>query len=116
MNKIEFYKTPSGNVPFKKYILKLKSQHKDDEYTQIMAYIKKLEEYGLSINDKFKTNAIKFLREQIYELRPDSSRIFFFHYQNGIFIILHGYEKKTNKTDPKEIEKAIKEKKDYLTR
>ena len=116
MFEIKIYETPAGNRPFEKYIEKLLKQHKEDEVYEIRAYLNKLEEFGSKINENFKPLAIKPLREDIYELRPSSSRVFFFYFKDGVFIILHGYEKKQNKTDPKEIEKAILEKKDYIKR
>ena len=114
--EIKIYETPAGNRPFEKYIEKLQKQHKENEVYEILAYLNKLKEFGYKINEEFKSLAIKPLREDIYELRPSSSRVFFFYYKDGLFIILHGYEKKTNKTDPQEIEKAISEKKDYIKR
>ncbi len=116
MFEIKIYETPAGNRPFEKYIEKLLKQHKEDEVYELRAYLNKLKEFGYKINEEFKPLAIKLLREDIYELRPSSSRVFFFYFRNGVFIILHGYEKKQNKTDPKEIEKAILEKKDYIKR
>ncbi len=114
MYEINIYQTPSGNRPLEKYLKKLADEHKDDELTEITAYLKNLEKYGLEMNTKFRPKAYKFLREDIYELRPSSSRVFFFLYKDGKFIILHGYEKKTRKTDPNEINKAIREKKIFL--
>lgn len=114
MYELKIYENSNGIRPFEKYIDTLLKRHKNDELTIIRAYLDKLEEYGFSINKQFKPQAIKHIQDNIYELRPDASRIFFFCYQNGVFIILHGYEKKQNKTDPKEIKKAIKERNDYL--
>lgn len=112
--ELKIYENSNGNRPLEKYIATLLKEHKDDEVTKIKAYLDKLAEYGFLINDYFNPKAIKRIKENIYELRPDASRIFFFCYQNGVFIILHGYEKKQNKTDPKEIKKAIKERNDFL--
>lgn len=116
MYKIKIYETQSGKRPVEKYIEKLLKQHKEEEVCEIHAYLKKLEEFGYDINEKFKKQAIKHLREDIYELRPSATRIFFFYFKDGEFIILHGYEKKQNKTDPNEINKAILEKNDYIKR
>ncbi len=113
-DNIGFYQTPAGNSPFENYLGKLAQKNKDDDVAEILKYIEKLSEFGFDINKKFKPNAIKHLQDDIYELRPTSSRIFFFCYINGMFIILHGWEKKQNKTDPKEIKKAISEKKRFL--
>lgn len=112
--EIKIYETPSGNRPFQKFLEKLIQQHKEDEVYKINAYLNKLKELGFDINTKFKPLAIKPLRDDVYELRPSSSRIFFFYFKDGVFIILHGYEKKQNKTDPNEIKKAIAEKKDFI--
>lgn len=115
MYEIKVYKTESGNIPFGKYIEKLVKKHKDDEVAEIKLYLSKLEEYGFEINQKFKPNAIKLLREQVYELRPSVSRVFFFFHKDGVFVLLHGYEKKTNKTNKEEIALAIREKRDFLS-
>ena len=114
MFEIKIYETPAGNRPFEKYLGKLAHKHKDDDVAEILNHIKMLSKFGFAINDNFKPKAIKHLQDGVYELRPTSSRIFFFCYVNGIFIILHGWEKKQNKTDPREIKKAISEKNDFL--
>lgn len=106
MYEIKIYETEAGNRPFEKYIEKLSKKHRIDEVTEIINYLDKLKEFGYSINEKFKPLSIKRLRDDIYELRPSSSRVFFFYFKDNTFIILHGYEKKQNKTEPKEIEKA----------
>lgn len=113
-DNISFYQTPAGNTPFEKYIDSLAKAKKDDDITEIILYLNKLSEFGFEINKKFKPNAIKHLQDGVYELRPTSSRIFFFCYVNGMFIILHGWEKKQSKTDPKELKKAINEKNKFL--
>lgn len=114
MFEIKIFETANGNRPFEKYVEKLSKKHKTDEVTEIFTYIKKLEAYGFQITKMFKPDAIKHIKDDIYELRPTSSRIFFFYYDKGAFIILHGWEKKRNETDPKEIKKAIREKNEYL--
>ena len=100
----------------KKYISKLANNNKDDEVLAIKAYFDYLKEFGFAINKKFKPNAIKHLRNKIYELRPSATRVFFFHFFKNKIILLHAYEKKTNKTDEKEIDQAEKEMKDFLRR
>lgn len=78
MFEIKIYETPAGNRPFEKYIEKLLKQHKEDEVYELRAYLNKLKEFGYKINEEFKPLAIKLLREDIYELRPSSSRVFSF--------------------------------------
>ena len=114
MYKVYFYQSASGNTPFESYIQQLSNKRKEEEIFHILIYLEKLKEFGFAMNEKFRPNAFKKIRDGIYELRPSSSRIFFFAYVNDTFVILHGWEKKRQKTDPKEIEKAVKEKNRYL--
>lgn len=115
MYKIKVYETPAGSCPLKKYLRRLTNDHKDENITQIRAMIDGLKEYGFDLNKIIK-NALKPVGNQIYELRPKPTRIFFFYFDNGEFILLHGFEKKTQKTPKKEIRKAEAEKADYIKR
>ena len=53
----------------------------------------------------------------IYEIRvqngTDIFRIFCFFEKNQLIVIGHGFQKKTQKTPPKELERAIQIKKEY---
>ena len=53
----------------------------------------------------------------LYEIRVQSGsdiyRIFCFFDKNNIVVIGHGFQKKTQKTPPKEIERALRIKKEY---
>ena len=113
---IVIYETASKNRPVEKYMADLLDEHKDNDVAEIKLYFKKLEKYGLAINTEFKKNAVKKLNKKIYELRPSNTRVFFFCYKNGRIILLHAWEKKQQKTDPKEIDKAENEMNDYLRR
>ena len=60
----------------------------------------------------------KYIEDKIWELRVDFNknfhRIFYFIFDVEKIILLHGFNKKTNKTPTKEINKAVSAKKDYL--
>ena len=76
-----------------------------------------LEEFGFQINQKFRPESIKQVDGDIYELRPGGNRVLFFHYsKNGKFILLHGFEKTTQKTPQKEKNRARNERDDYIRR
>lgn len=53
----------------------------------------------------------------LYEIRVQSGndiyRIFCFFDKNNLVVIGHGFQKKTQKTPPKEIERALRIKKEY---
>ncbi|MDR1316602.1 MAG: type II toxin-antitoxin system RelE/ParE family toxin [Spirochaetales bacterium] len=56
--------------------------------------------------------------DDLYELRVQVAtnicRLFYFYYNEGIYIILSGFVKKRDKTDPNEIERALKIRKEYV--
>ena len=56
--------------------------------------------------------------EDLYELRiqvaTNICRLFYFYYNNELYVILSGFIKKQDKTDPKEIAKALKIRRQYF--
>lgn len=118
MYDIEVYKTESGNAPYEDFLKKeILKKHKIHEMSEIQLYINKLKEHGFLINERFKHEAIKPIKDKIYELRPGRNRIlFFFFNERGEFVLLHGFVKRTPKTPQREIENAQSEYKDYIRR
>ncbi len=53
---------------------------------------------------------------EVWELRPGNNRIFYFYFKDDIFVLLHHYRKKSQKTPSREIEKAKAERDDYISR
>ncbi|MDR2630454.1 MAG: type II toxin-antitoxin system RelE/ParE family toxin [Spirochaetaceae bacterium] len=56
--------------------------------------------------------------DELYELRVQYGnnicRLFYFYYKNELYVILSGFIKKQDKTDPKEIERALKIIREYM--
>ncbi|GBR77168.1 phage derived protein Gp49-like [Candidatus Termititenax persephonae] len=56
--------------------------------------------------------------DDLYELRikqgTDICRLFYFYYEAQMYVILAGFIKKQNKTNPVEIARALRIKRDYL--
>lgn len=50
------------------------------------------------------------------ELRPGGNRVFFFYFDHGTYVLLHHFQKKSQKTPRREILKAKSEMKDYISR
>ncbi len=71
----------------------------------------------LETQDRLPVKFIKFLRDELYELRMeyDSNiyRVFFIFDEDKIVVLFNGFQKKTQKTPPSEIEKALKIKEEY---
>ena len=62
-------------------------------------------------------NIMKHIEDDIWELRPGNSRVFYFFYgEDGKFVLLHHFKKKTQKTPRREIERAKAERDDYKAR
>ena len=116
--KIEYYKTGKGSCPVEEYKNELaKNNNNLLLISKIDLYIDKLAEHGHNINKDFKKNASKKLDEDIFELRPDKTRVlFFFCDEDGCYVLLHAFTKSSQKTPPNEIKNARNEMKDYKRR
>lgn len=77
-------------------------------------------QYGLLLlktQDRLPKKFVKLIRDGIYELRTEYGsniyRVFFIFEEDQIVVLFNGFQKKTQKTPPNEIEKAIKIKEEY---
>lgn len=97
--RIKLYETQSGEKPVEQFIKSL------DEKTQlkISRNLDLLEEFGLK---GAYPDVKKVAGTSLWELRilgRDSIRIFYVTVTGKIFLLLHGFRKKSQKTPPKEI-------------
>lgn len=115
MYEIIPYESKSGRCPIKEYMTKLTKQNKTKEIAQIKEYIRRLEEHGMAVNNTF-PETIRKLRDDVYELRPGTNRVFFFYWTGKTFVLLHGYKKQSQEAPPREIEKAVNEMEDFKRR
>ena len=110
--KIILYKTPTGKCPVEEYLSALSPL--DKEF--MLKWIQHLQDVGNEIRRPYGD----YLRDKIYELRIELTNnntitLYFFCYENYI-VLTHTFNKKTNKVPDKEINKALKYKKDFLNR
>lgn len=84
-----------------------------DKEIQKVKYVLSL----LETKDRMPTKFIKSIRNGLYELRITYNgniyRLFFIFEEEQIIILFNGFQKKTQKTPPSEIEKALKIKIEY---
>ena len=115
MFEIEFYRDRRGKEPVLDYLRELNASNSKDarvKLTKIRDYIKLLSIHGTFIGKP----VVKHLDGNIWELRPLKDRILFAAaYEDG-FVLLHQFEKKTQKTPKREIDQAKREYQDYLER
>lgn len=117
MYEIRFYEDERGLSEVKTFIKELKDKSTTSKdarinFNKVVAYIDALEEFGTRMGEPI----TKHLDGEIWELRPLVNRILYAFYKNNTFILLHHFEKKTNKTPKREIEKAKRELEDYKRR
>lgn len=110
--KIEYYKTISKSSPIDEFIdtLDVKAQIK------VSDTLDQLKEFGITLG---MPHVKKLVGTSLWELRiigQDSIRIFYITQTNRIFLLLHGFQKKKQKTDKKEIDVALKRLIDYKFR
>ncbi|MBR3630670.1 MAG: type II toxin-antitoxin system RelE/ParE family toxin [Oscillospiraceae bacterium] len=115
MHKIIFYEDANGNSPVYEYLLSLARTGGKESRIRLhkaQDYINVLKTYGKTAGEPY----MKHLDGDIWELRPTSDRILFAGIVNDSFVLLHQFQKKTQKTPSREIEKAKKELADYIER
>ena len=117
MYNVEFYETQDGKSQIWEFLedLRIKAATSKDariQHKQASLYIELLQQNGTRLNE----NITKHLEDGIWELRPGNNRVFYFFFQDNTFVLLHQVRKKTQKTPKREIEKAKRERDDYLFR
>lgn len=110
--EIDYYESPAGNKPVEEFInlLEEKAQNK------IVRALELLEEFGIRLEHP---HVKKLTGTSLWELRilgSDSIRIFYVTKEQKHFLLLHGFKKKSQKTDKKEIKIAIKRLQEYESR
>lgn len=89
-----------------------------------MATLKEKEQekiqYGLLLlktQDRLPKKFVKLVKDGLYELRTEYNgniyRVFFIFDNGQVVVLFNGFQKKTQKTPPSEIEKALKIKEAY---
>lgn len=102
--KIIYYKTINEKSPVEEFILSLnvKAQNK------IVDTLTLLREFGINLG---LPHVKKLTGTHMWELRilgQDNLRIFYVTQIGKVFLLLHGFQKKKQKTDKKEIKTALK--------
>ena len=111
-----FYKQKDGTKPAGKFINSLNTDLK----AKVVRDLDLLEKYGFDLGMPYVRKIKGKKYEKLYELRSkfasDITRIFYFFETKDGIVVLSGYLKKSNKTDKKELDKALGFMKDYFER
>lgn len=117
MYQVVFYEDANGHSELWDYLDELlhKSSNSKDariQHKQIAYYIELLMKNGTRLPATITKNIV----DDIWELRPGNNRVFYFFFRDNTFVLLHHFRKKTQKTPQREIDRAIAERDDYLSR
>lgn len=110
--KIDYYESPTGNKPVEEFIGELEEKAR----VKVVRMLELLEEFGVMIGS---SRAKKLIGTPLWELRilgSDSLRILYIAKEQHSFLLLHGFKKKTQKTEKKEIKVALERLGEYQLR
>lgn len=112
---IVLYEDANGHQPIMDYMRQLQKENTKDariKLNKMRDYVKLLKLYGPRLVEPY----CKHLEGDIYELRPASNRILYAGWTGSQYVLLHVFEKQTQKTPRREIEKAKRELADFKRR
>jgi phage-related protein len=113
MRTIDFYRTESGRCPVEDFLDSLQPK----EAQKVVWVLRLVQELDLVPSQYFKKLTGT---EEIWECRvrsgSNTSRVFAFFSDPAALVLTHGYSKKTQKTDPRQIRKAEQSRRDHFTR
>lgn len=107
--KVIFYEDENGSsetAEFFEMISQSKQKQSKAIYIKMRHQIHMLEALGPSLRSP-QTKKLKGYRHQLWELRPMPERVFYGVWKQNTFILLNHYTKKRDKTDPRQIRKAL---------
>ena len=107
--EVLYYLSPNGDNPFAKFLDSLEPK----QQSKILRLILQIEQYGLT---SILPHTKKLSGTPLWEIRilgKDNLRIIYISSQKNSVVILHGFNKKTQKTSPKEIKIALQRFQDW---
>ena len=111
MWEIKYYEAAKGNIPVKEFIDALNVR----ERAKVARTIDLLEEFGINLGMPYAEHVEGELWELRARLCHNRYRIIYFLNKGKIFIMLHGFVKKTRKISKNELDIAKKRLRDYLS-
>lgn len=109
---IRVYETRDGEIPVQEFLDALLAK----KAQKVLRDIDVLETYG----PRWGMPHVRSLPGGMYELRTEHSsdifRTFFFHWQHTVLVLTNGYQKKSQKMDRQEFERAQRYREDWLQR
>lgn len=112
MYRVIFYEKADGTVPVEAFLSELRLKLRE----KVMRSIQLLQESGPLLCGE----ESKHIRDGVFELRTifgsDITRVFYFFFAGGNIVLTNGFIKKTQKTPRRELERALRYKRDWERR
>ena len=104
LKHIYFFIDEQGRSPVEAALKELS----DKEDMKVRAYLKILKEYGHALHRPI----ADYLGEGIYELRPQSHRVFYFFFLKDSAVLLHVIRKKTDRIPSNDLDLCVRRRKE----
>jgi len=112
--KFEYFEDSKGKRPFQEFLDSLSAK----DSAKLLWVIRSIEQLGLETAKRQKWT--KKIEDNLFEVRSiqgsDIQRGFYFNYDNGKYIITHGFSKKVDKTPKREIKRAKTIRADFMNK
>lgn len=112
MWEVEYYETRKGERPTQEFIDNLDTRSK----AKIARTIDLLERFGIDLGMPH----VKHIKEELWEVRirvgTNQYRIIYFLFIGKVFILLHGFAKKSGRIPERELRIARSRRDDFLSR
>ncbi|MFC6201958.1 type II toxin-antitoxin system RelE/ParE family toxin [Lactiplantibacillus nangangensis] len=118
MYEIDLYENAAGNSEIRDYLEKINgSRQRDDQKVlkKLIYQMQLLSRLGPNLTEP-NAKRLKGYRYSIMELRPLPERVFYAAWGKESYVLLHHYTKRQNRTDIREVERALKNLDDWLAR
>lgn len=116
--QIIFYSNAKGNNDIATFLTNLSNSHQKNDIAlmkKITHQLDMLTDLGPNLGMP-QSKLLKGYAYPLYKLRPQPERIFYAVVWDNEILLLHHYTKRTNKTDQRQITKALNNLKDWLQR
>lgn len=99
---VDFYQESDGTAPVEKFLDSLRPEGR----AKALALVQALKVHGPNLPFPYSSQAAGKIRELRTQLGKDKIRILYFADARRVFILLHGFVKRTAKLEPSELAKA----------
>jgi phage-related protein len=114
MHEIIYYEDDNGQSALIDFLRSIPVKDR----AKVLREIDLLSEFGIKLTMPHVKKMVS--QKDLWELRVKIStnnyRVFYFHYLNDSFVLLHGFQKKSQKTPKREIQTALTRKQRFIER